>query len=967
MKDVVVWSAQPLDAQREASLRVEIRSCGWRLSDLSIGAIAAARRQIFLECPAAVIVISSDPADILELRSLKSPIVWDAAGASFEGGDGGAASLSSEQTALMARALSRCDQVVNASAALCEAVETELNVGVPQLTVSEGLIQLEAPVAVAVGSGLGNMLNATPLVRWLAETTGRRVTVIINGELAQGVQLFSGSPFVGFVFPGFEYTAGRHYSALVQTAISAHLEPMCTADRWIQQHKQFDYNIEGRFIREADVFFLGLEGAFPGSPSPGDALPLPFVRNLEARPEHDRVIGLANGIKTGVWSKRQWDKTAQLAERLAGEGWTLRCFGMPEELVPHTEDYTGLSIRRTAEEIARCAYFIGHDGGMCHLAEKLGVPTLWLFGPTGRRKNGRWFEHSINLISGAACSPCNFKSDWLRCEEPVCMTELSVEDVATAFEQLRAKARTTPSFQWARVDEADLLQELTVVDRPARGEGATREALERIAALPAGGSTPIRLMASLLRFGDLDGAAGLASSLMAAGQPEPATGVICQAVLAVARPDAQAVQSREILQALGEIIGLDLAPADLRAIMECFAQAFWISGQKGAMPELFERLARRASGPLGNWAIRRWVGVMAIVDPAQMAGRTAELLIPARPHQATTNLLRRAIQGEEWVARAREGREGGGSMPLAPARAGLGLQAGPDLELPLPDGTITLPRWTTIAIVAPSIDPTLKRPGSAAGLVLATARAMASLGFCPLIATPVQASDRPVLELRDNVSFINGSSGWSPEVWQVLIDGAKPGLVISLDGAAEALGLAGEVTAYGLDGLYDRLGLADIVGDELSLDFTAPPSGLPPFDGVLRALQAGTPVLAPKPRGKARTIAVLVNDYRDRDLAVQIARLRPDLQFKVAGDTVSRSIERNLSFLPRKSVQDWGGLMESVDALLPLTSISANHSAEVLDAIIRTVPVLLFTDLTTQLGASSPEADLVISAQTEKN
>lgn len=921
------------------------------------GSPAALRAAVFAEAPSALLLTDATPEDLLAVRTLRAPMLWDLAGLP----PGSAERLRTDAAwrDAFAQAIARADSVANADAALRLAAEDMLGVGLPALGMAEALAQLDRPVAVAVGSGLGNMLNATPMIRWIAERTGRRVTVVIHGSVAQGVQLFAGAPWVDFVFPGFEYCAGRHYHVLVQTTLAAHMEPLCTADRWIQQHKLVDFNLHGRFVREADLFFAGLADAFGPTPQPDDPLPAPFVRDLAAAPEHERVIGLANGIKQGIWAKRQWDKTAELAARLAAEGWTLRCFGMPEELVPHAEDFTGLSIRATAAAIARCAYFIGHDGGMCHLAEKLGVPTLWLFGPTGRIKNGRWFEQSGMLTALAPCSPCNFKLDWLRCADPACMAEIGVEDALAGFALVREKTeRLGRRRVWAEVDRPDIARELRAPDLPARPPGDRREAAERVLALPGHAATAVRVLAGLLRAGDLRGAATLAAATSRFGRPDLAVRELGAAASLLAGHGPGTAGPREPELALDALAMLQLAPADLRASVEALALALVAAGRGGEVPELFGRMARRLDGTLGTWAMRRWVATTIALTPGELRRRAAELRLTCRPSREATELLRRATEEAAILAEAAAARaDAPADTPLAPGRAGLPALGSPPIRLDLPGGAVSLPRWSTVVLLAPALDPAALRAGSAGRMVVLAARSLAALGLCPVVASGMQATDRPLFELRDNVTFLNGARSWRPDTWRAILGGLAPRLVIGLDGAEAATGLAEGALRFGLQGLYDREGLAEVIGTELSLD---PPregaADAPPLDRLLDALPVPPGGRAPpRASGAADTrVVLLVNDAGDVGLALDVVRRCPDLPFLMVADVLDRGPEPNLSFLPRRRAGAWGEVAERMGCLVQVASRPGGLTAEAVLALRAGTPVLAATDRQPRAGLAAP-------------
>jgi ADP-heptose:LPS heptosyltransferase len=84
--------------------------------------------------------------------------------------------------------------------------------------------------------------------------------------------------------------------------------------------------------------------------------------------------------------------------------------------------------------LARAAVVVGSDTGPVHLAASLGVPTVALFGPkdpavyapTGPRARVVWKR--------IWCSPCRLR----RCGDPVCMTEMRLDEVLPAVEEALA-------------------------------------------------------------------------------------------------------------------------------------------------------------------------------------------------------------------------------------------------------------------------------------------------------------------------------------------------------------------------------------------------------------------------------------------------------------------------------------------------------------------------------------------------
>ena len=82
---------------------------------------------------------------------------------------------------------------------------------------------------------------------------------------------------------------------------------------------------------------------------------------------------------------------------------------------------------------ARC--FIGNDSGLAHLAAIMGVPTVTIFGPSSPK---RWapLGNAVRVLRGASdCAPC-FETEKANCDEPQCLSGVSVDMVVDAAKEL---------------------------------------------------------------------------------------------------------------------------------------------------------------------------------------------------------------------------------------------------------------------------------------------------------------------------------------------------------------------------------------------------------------------------------------------------------------------------------------------------------------------------------------------------
>jgi ADP-heptose:LPS heptosyltransferase len=116
---------------------------------------------------------------------------------------------------------------------------------------------------------------------------------------------------------------------------------------------------------------------------------------------------------TANWRAKTWraEHFAALIERLTGPdgilpGARVAIFGRDDErpmalrlidTIPTERriDLVGqLDLLTASACIARCAFYVGNDSGLMHLAAASGVPTLGLFGPTQDSLYAPWGEHT---------------------------------------------------------------------------------------------------------------------------------------------------------------------------------------------------------------------------------------------------------------------------------------------------------------------------------------------------------------------------------------------------------------------------------------------------------------------------------------------------------------------------------------------------------------------------------------------
>ena len=92
--------------------------------------------------------------------------------------------------------------------------------------------------------------------------------------------------------------------------------------------------------------------------------------------------------------------------------------------------------------LKHCSYLISNDSGPMHIAASLGVPTLGIYGPTNPILQGPYGPRNTWVRHEALdCLACNLT----RCPiGNVCMKDLSVTTVFTAFQHIKEKNRIAP-------------------------------------------------------------------------------------------------------------------------------------------------------------------------------------------------------------------------------------------------------------------------------------------------------------------------------------------------------------------------------------------------------------------------------------------------------------------------------------------------------------------------------------------
>jgi heptosyltransferase-1 len=95
--------------------------------------------------------------------------------------------------------------------------------------------------------------------------------------------------------------------------------------------------------------------------------------------------------------------------------------------------------RTTLRELAclyrQAALVVTTDSGPMHLAAAMGTPVVALFGPTDPARTGPYGPGHRVIRRDLSCAPCLRK----HCEDPRCMTEISVNEIFSAVKEMIGK------------------------------------------------------------------------------------------------------------------------------------------------------------------------------------------------------------------------------------------------------------------------------------------------------------------------------------------------------------------------------------------------------------------------------------------------------------------------------------------------------------------------------------------------
>lgn len=869
-------------------------------------------------CPDVIVAVGYKPADVLALGQLACPVLWDMGEVVEAEVASWLAQQSSRRT--LRAALAAASGFIDVPESVAFRIEDELKLGITSHRLPSALAAVAKRTIVIIGAGLGNMIYAGSMLRWLSERLKAPLDLVIHNRFDDAVSLFARAPWLNAVYPGFEYLTGRHYHLAVSAVTAGSLRPPFTADRFLWVDQERDYNIEGRFIHETRLNFLGLAEYFDEDPALLSDIPAPFIRDMEYRHPGGRVVGVASGKKGAAWANREWPHMERLVERLKQEGWDLRSFGLPDEYVPDARNLTGIPMRRALEEIGKCSFFISHDGGICHMAEAIGVPTLWLFGPASAVKNGPVYRHSRILSSWRACGPCIYKADWLRCDKPLCMQDITVDLVVQMLEALYAEVKEN-GYAPVLAPTDTILQrhEVEALIRPGPKSTQENSLRERTSLVSHSASAMERLTLALLEKGDLVGAATMADSLRVQ-YPQSSLGQTISVVIAQAFPGSTSVRDlggvppaelesssfSELLD--GTVV---LSEAEKGVLLRAVARYLLQKGDKRRLAMFLRAAIARKPFAAGRLdLIHRLATVLEAPGLASLeAESSADIECYSRPHWNMRSVRDTPVvdQLDAYASRLAKlldlSPEEIRSHSFTPHRAR--AQAGvPPHSTPLHLGRyqFVLHQRSIVLALVPHVMVKNAVPGSTSSLVLLHMARLAMIGFRPVVVTVGFGDIADGWTMRDSVTFIQAHRRWKASNWASLVEAYPADLIIAYGGIANELdvpsSLKSDLVPVTVDGLFDPTG---IYASFSSTESWAPIPPQPADEGNEIAISADTvsealfvlPDRSPSPAAAPLSAIVLLNDARDFMALVTLVTSVPSVEFLVLTALKHRGVEKN--------------------------------------------------------------------------
>lgn len=268
---------------------------------------------------------------------------------------------------------------------------------------------------VVAGGGVGNLIQATPLIQAVAALHGGPVDVWLAGDAPWLRELIYGHGSVRRVSANLEEARGpvKRYKAVYYTFLRKEAKAKkVPADRYFpgKRPKKPLNEVECNMFAARSAGYNGPTfSTFCCYDEPDESFTYP----------DGNLIGVASGSKRKhSWTFKRYPHYGKVSDFVLKELPGLKFLHVG---IPTDDDIAGdrhyiKDVRRAGVMrqqvglISKCLAFIGNDSGLVHVAAALGIPTVVVFGPTVKWKNLPP-EHAVAVSRPAgelACQPCQY-------------------------------------------------------------------------------------------------------------------------------------------------------------------------------------------------------------------------------------------------------------------------------------------------------------------------------------------------------------------------------------------------------------------------------------------------------------------------------------------------------------------------------------------------------------------------------
>jgi glycosyltransferase involved in cell wall biosynthesis len=307
-----------------------------------------------------------------------------------------------------------------------------------QKTALAGVVgSASSPILVGIGSGIGNMLHVGPMIRNMSKRLRRQVDLLVAEDHSDSLFLLHNREYINAVHSLQDCAADKYYDTVFLTHCFGRLELKFNTTRLIRSRDWDMFAADHEF--HETLFNLEAAKQLLGIDYHENDIRTHFISDIGYTWPAGNLVGMHGGSKQGHWASKRWPGFAEFAAELKKAGYRVASFGMKDEYVLGTEDFTGGTIEEMAKRMCQCSYFISNDSGVMNIANALGIPLIAIFGPTNPKTRRPLSPKSVIVSREEGFTPCEYgdREHFIsgQCD---CIHEVPIEKVGEAFKSLIA-------------------------------------------------------------------------------------------------------------------------------------------------------------------------------------------------------------------------------------------------------------------------------------------------------------------------------------------------------------------------------------------------------------------------------------------------------------------------------------------------------------------------------------------------